>query len=222
MHNFPVVIVDNFFKEPDKVREYALSLEYKKDEDSRFPGARTDCISSIAPELYIETLKKFFSIYYDFNYEEVNWNASVQFQKTNRKFDSGWIHSDADGTNRRSVSGIVYLNPKAPLNSGTSIYKLKDNVLIPSINADAKITHYKNDGEIEELKQLKEDEKQQFDETIRINNIYNRLVSFEAGQYHAAQDYFGEDSEERLIMIFFVSRVGATLRPIERSNLHRI
>jgi hypothetical protein len=222
LHNFPVVVVDNFFKDPDKIRKFALSLEYKKDEISNYPGLRTDCLSKIAPQVYNEILKKFFSIYYDFNNEALTWMVSVQFQKTDNNFDTGWIHFDNDGNTANKVSGIVYLSPDAPLNSGTSIYKLKDNVVMPALNAKAKYTHYQNNGKLEDLVALKELERNQFDETIKVSNVYNRLISFEAGEYHSAQSYFGEDNESRLILVFFVSRFDANLRPLERANINRI
>jgi hypothetical protein len=222
LHNFPVVVVDNFFKEPNKIREFALTLEYKKDEASNYPGLRTDCLSTIAPQVYNEILKKFFSIYYDFNNEALTWKVSVQFQKTDNNFDTGWIHFDNDGDTSNKVSGIVFLSPNAPLNSGTSIYKLKDNVVMPMINGKAKHTHYQNNGKLEDLVALKELEKSQFDETIKVSNVYNRLISFEAGEYHSAQNYFGEDNESRLILVFFVSKFDANLRPLERANINRI
>jgi hypothetical protein len=222
MNNFPVVVVDKFFKDPDKIRKFALSLEYKKDETSNYPGLRTDCLSIIAPQIYNEILKKFFSIYYDFNNEVLTWTVCTQFQKTDNNFDSGWIHIDNEQESAIKVSGIVYLSPDAPLNSGTSIYKLKDNVVIPTFDAKAKYTHYQNNGKLKDLVALKEFEKSKFDETIKVSNVYNRLVSFEAGEYHSAQNYFGEDNESRLILVFFVSRFDANLRPLERANIHKI
>jgi hypothetical protein len=101
-------------------------------------------------------------------------------------------------------------------------YKTKNNVLIPSINAKAKHSHYYSNGNSEELKNLKEQEKEQFDETINVSNVYNRLISFEAGEYHAAQNYFGQDDESRLILVFFVSKFDAHSLPLERANLNKI
>jgi len=222
MRNFPVVIVDNFFKNPNKVRNFALHQEFKRDEKSNYPGLRTDCLSVIEPSLHNEFLKKFFSIYYDFQFEEVNWTVEAKFQKTGDNFESGWIHHDGDSYSNNKVAGIIYLTPNAPLQSGTSIYKEKNNVLIPSINAQAKYSHYYSNGNSEELKNLKEQEKEQFDETINVSNVYNRLISFDADEYHAAQNYFGQDNESRLILVFFVSKFNAHSLPLERANLNKI
>ena len=222
MRNFPVVIVDNFFKNPNKVRNFALHQEFKRDEKSNYPGLRTDCLSVIEPSLHNEFLKKFFSIYYDFRFEQLNWIVEAKFQKTGNDFDTGWVHYDGDNYTNNKVAGIIYLSPNAPLQSGTSIYKEKNNVLIPSINAQAKYSHYYSNGNSEELKNLKEQEKEQFDETINVSNIYNRLISFDADEYHAAQNYFGQDNESRLILVFFVLKFNAHSLPLERANLNKI
>jgi hypothetical protein len=222
MRNFPVVIVDKFFKDPDKVRNFALHQEFKRDETSNYPGLRTDRLSLIDHNLHNEFLKKFFSIYYDFKFEEVNWIVSAQFQKTENNFNTGWVHSDNDGNANCKIAGIVYLTPNAPLNSGTSIYKVKNNILIPSLNSEAKHAHYFSNGNSEELKNIKELEREQFEETINVSNVYNRLISFEANEYHAAQNYFGQDNESRLILVFFVTKIDAQLTPLDRANIHKI
>lgn len=222
MRNFPVVVIDNFFKEPDKIRNFALHQEFKRDETSNFPGGRTDCLSVIEPNLHNEFLKKFFSIYYDFTYEKINWFVEAKFQQTSNKIESGWVHVDSEIDFSCKVAGIVYLNPNAPLNSGTSIYKPKNNVLIPVLNPYAKASHYFSNGNSDELKNIKEQEKNQFDETINVSNIYNRLIAFDAQEYHAAQEYFGQDNESRLILVFFVTKLHAHLTPLERANINRI
>ena len=222
MQNFPVVVVDSFFKDPDKVRNFALHQEFKRDKTSNYPGLRTDCLSVIEPSLYNEFLKKFFSIYYDFRFEQLNWIVEARFQKTDNHFDNGWVHYDGDNNSTCKVAGVIYLTPNAPLQSGTSIYKTKNNVLIPSLNTDAKYSHYYSNGNSEELKKIKELEKTQFDETINVGNIYNRLISFEANEYHAAQNYFGQDNESRLILVFFVLKFDAHRTPLDRANLSKI
>ena len=38
---FPILCQDDFFDNPDEIREYALSLDYKSDENGHWPGVRT-------------------------------------------------------------------------------------------------------------------------------------------------------------------------------------
>ena len=43
--NIPLVSFDNFYKDPDKIREYALGLDFKA--QGHFPGLRTDPIHEL-------------------------------------------------------------------------------------------------------------------------------------------------------------------------------
>ena len=38
---YPTMCIDNFFKNPQKVKEFALSLKYIDCDNGRWPGART-------------------------------------------------------------------------------------------------------------------------------------------------------------------------------------
>ena len=44
--NIPLVSFDNFYKDPDKIREYALGLDFKT--QGHFPGLRTDPIHELS------------------------------------------------------------------------------------------------------------------------------------------------------------------------------
>ena len=53
----------------------------------------------------------------------------------------------------------------------------------------------------------------QFEETIRIKNIYNRLVLFNSGTLHAVQTY---GTKERLTIPFFNTNISNKLPPLYR------
>ena len=48
--NFFPSCVDNFFEDPDKIREFALSLNFNEDGD--YPGYRTKELAKIDQNLY--------------------------------------------------------------------------------------------------------------------------------------------------------------------------
>ena len=55
----PASCVDNFWDDPDSIRDYALSLDYKSpDENTYFPGLRTDCLSTVDNNYYESSVKK--------------------------------------------------------------------------------------------------------------------------------------------------------------------
>ena len=51
MSTFPITCLDNFYKDPDKIREFALSCEYKKP-SGNYPGLRTEQIKFIDAEFF--------------------------------------------------------------------------------------------------------------------------------------------------------------------------
>ena len=103
-NKFPTICVDNFYKNPDKVREFALNLKYNSEDNltGYYPGKRTELLHKIEPEFFNKFCTKLFSIYYDF-LSPVEWTVSTSFQLIQPMGDSqqdlkniGWFHADTD------------------------------------------------------------------------------------------------------------------------------
>lgn len=210
MEYFPTTIVDNFYENPDSIREFALSLEYKSSTDGSWPGVRTNELCEIDSNFFDLFCKKLFSLYYDLNYHEISWHVSSCFQlietfskEENNIKNEGWIHSDVDSI----FAGVIYLNPNPKPNWGTSIYKLKSGEINDCLQTQ-RMLNYKNSPNFN----LKAYEKQlrfnndKFIETVKIENVYNRLITYEAKEYHGVPSYYTE-SEPRLTQVFFVKEI---------------
>ena len=121
-----ISIVDNFFKDPDKIVDFASSLKFKQS-DGFYPGQRSEELHIAAPNFFNKTILKILALYFDYNNTEVSYrNANMYFQKIkpfdkNKKsiLNEGLIHQDA----YFNLAGVIYLNKKPDLNAGTSIYK---------------------------------------------------------------------------------------------------
>jgi len=205
---FPAV-VDDFFDNPDLIREFALSLKYKPDEQGRWPGVRSDLLHNIDYELYMSIMLKILSIYSDFAVQNVQWtNASICFHKIkdtgDKETNKGWIHTDDDCT----LAGLCYLNPGiTDINCGTSIYKRK-------LDSKGKLfsRHYYKHlflrGETVDLDAYKNSLKQhndRYDETIRIGNVYNRMITYSAPEHHSLNGI--PEGGERLTMLLFMNGI---------------
>jgi Zn-finger protein len=215
MHLTPVTVLDNFFDDPDKVRRWALQQEYFPDPDGRWPGLRSKQIYELDEPFFQTTCRKFFSQFYDFESDQsIQWKVSMHFQTVHGGYDSGWIHSDEKVS---QITGIIYLSPNSNLNGGTSIYREKTN-LIQHVHRSVKHKEdsYKNNMTIEDAKKYKEEHNAQYEETIRVSNVYNRLVSFDSHLHHAAQDFFGEGGDSRLTLVFFVNKLFVNNTPVSR------
>jgi hypothetical protein len=215
MHTIPMTILDNFLDDPDKIRAWALQQQYFPAEDGRWPGLRSKPIHELDTPFFHLVCRKFFSQFYDVpNMKELSWDVSMNFQMVSKDYDSGWIHSDEEFS---QITGIIYLSPNANLNGGTSIYRNKSNLVQPiHVNTNFKKDSYLKKIPIQEAKKNKEDHNWQYEETIRVSNVYNRLISFDSHMIHAAQDFFGEGEESRLTLVFFVQKLLVNNTPIGR------
>jgi hypothetical protein len=219
--NFPAICVDNFYKNPDKVREFALNLSYDSVENlsGTYPGKRTELLHIIEPEFFNKFCKKLFSIYYDF-LSPIEWKVSTSFQLIypmgNDQHDIknvGWVHADTDTL----FAGIIYLTPEINPNCGTSIFnpiKDIDINLFKSLN-EKKIAFY-SEGDEEEYDKALTMNNSFFNETIRFDNVYNRLVSFDGNCFHKANNFYSEN-QPRLTQTFFVRTLTSNSKlPLER------
>ena len=219
MHIIPLTVLDNFLDDPDKIREWALQQEYLPSKNGNWPGVRSKLIGELNAPFFHLVCRKFFSQFYNLenmqNMEELYWGVEMNFQIIPKSYDSGWIHSDERGSSQ--ITGIIYLSPNANLNGGTSIYRNKSNIVQHiNLNDEFKKDSYLNKISIQEAKKYQEEHNAQFEEMIRVSNVYNRLISFDSHMTHAAQDFFGEGEESRLTLVFFVKKLFANNTPIGR------
>ena len=197
---YPITCVDNFFDNPNEIKNYAESLDYTLSQDGKWPGERSDYLHEINPGFFNWCCKKTLSIYFPQVHEYLEWSATMQFQRINGSdYDhEGWIHKDNDDN---EFTSIVFLSEENKC--GTSFYKPKlDSELI---YLNDKHLGYKNQKT--NLNLLKE-ANSKFEKTITFDSTYNRMISFDGGYAHGA-DNFG--TNERLTLITFFSNIKATL-----------
>lgn len=196
----PTSIIDNFFECPTFIRNYALSLNYSKVEGN-YPGIRSECLSLLNPELFNYISNRIMSIFYDYNMP-IKWNMNIRFQLASERYESGWVHYDHDN----HIAGVIYLNPEAPLNSGTLICKpnTKFNDDLDYSIRDEFYHDKKVDMEL--YRTERENHNNKFDVTLQVNNIYNRATIYNAFDYHRENIFFGDTKESsRLTLIFFAN-----------------
>ena len=226
MINFPAICVDNFFDDPDKIREWGLSLPKEKDPDGRWPGKRSDQLHEVDDAFNQKLVAKIGLAFYGWeSMDKVTWNESdISFQLVeshkHENCNKGLIHMDANSKDEVGIAGLIYLTPNANLNSGTSMYKLKENHNFTKEDGKSilklKEDLYLNDS-VDEKKWDKMIEKNysDFDETIRFNNMYNRLICYDTFSWHSAMST-NAGIEDRLTLVFFIRGIQAPMYPKER------
>lgn len=189
-----VIVIDDFYKNPNKIREYALQLTYQDPENHGAVGYRSEKGRKIlngTKELFEKLLDK--SIPHGNSHGEWNYSTNGCFQWCNAKVPIVY-HADS-----QEYAGIVYLTPDAPPNCGTSFfrhkkYKIRDFTIFNKSDWYNSILNYKEPNL----------DKTQWEIVDSIGNVYNRLVIFNARYIHAVTEYFGEDiNNSRLFQLFF-------------------
>ena len=114
-----LIICDNFYSNPNEVRDFALSQDFNV--DGNYPGHRT---KSFLNQGIADYISKVVGAEVDMNgLGEDSYCGAYQYTTA---ADRTWIH--ADGWN--DWAGVVYLTPDAPASGGTGIYYSADNIWI--------------------------------------------------------------------------------------------
>ena len=198
-----MIVFENFFDNPDEVRQYALSLKYNK-HPGGVPGKRTDNIRDLNSNIFETFQMKLLNILYGSGQFEVNINAF--FQLTPAHYEEGWVHTDNVGLpNEPTVAGVIYLTPNAPLSAGTSIYSGNPYSSAVPINHNIKIDFYQDkEVDMSEYRLERDRNNALYTKTVDVANIYNRLLVYNTTQLHRENMFFGTTNEDsRMTLVFF-------------------
>ena len=239
MKNFPISIYDDFYDDPEEIRKVALEMEFSSQRGVN-PHLRTNCLSTVNPELHYKCVHKFLSIYGDFDIPDVQWHCQCFFQKSWRfssdiddPINQGWIHSD-DGV---YLAGIAYLSHNTPLDTGTSFYRKKDSNKSEPKNMEYDFFQVLGTDEenldqprsniesISRFRNLISDHNDSFTHIAESKNVYNRMIAYDSSIFHAQSNYWmPNDDDYRLIQLFFVDQLISPNHnfPISRCNRYAI
>ena len=181
-------IVDNFYENPDAIREFALGQYYF--DDPGYLGMRT------RKQYLFDGVKE--------RFEQIIGSKIIGKEMWENYGMNGRFQSASSGTSlvyhcdQQMWAGMIYLTPNAPVASGTRLMQHKETKIRHSqepVNGK-NIDHAFNQHSFVDP--------HPYEDVDVAGNVYNRLVIFDAKCIHAAQDYFGWDIESgRLWHMFF-------------------
>ena len=216
---FPSLCVDNFYNNPDVIREFALSLELKATTNVPWPGKRSPSLDVVNPVFFKNFCDKLFCLSFDFKKtSSVKWAVETYFQIAEpdqySTINKGWIHSDY-----KPYAGVIYLTPGIDMDCGTSLFKPKNSFDIP-INLEEKQNMFLNfdKNKTEFYYEKLQENNSLFEETVNFKNIYNRIVAYDGFQYHGVNKFTGHDNRPRLTQVFFIQEVSSDYFPIPASR----
>jgi hypothetical protein len=200
-----LLVIDNFLQDPDSVRKKALGYKYfnNQENDSTFPGKRTDVLATIDTEYNAQIFKKLTTVL--FNLDQSSYSVDIKscFQLVGEEFCGGWVHHDES-----DIAGVLYLNPEAPILGGTKFYRPKKDIQIKSYTEVKKpfvMGKIKKEDAIDSIR----NNNAQYELTDVIGNKYNRLILYPSNWLHCAGEYFGKTHETyRLTQVFFINCIG--------------
>lgn len=178
------MVYDNFYSNPNDVREYALNLPFTI--TGNFPGARTESLEGQNfhnAKVMFETLLN----------KKITWwpaqyNTAFQYTTEDSKT---WIHYDDT-----DWAAVLYLTPDAPLDSGTGIYMHNERKIFALDRKDPN-TDLNGSQDVNEITK--------WTPIIQVANIFNRLIIYRGNYYHrSVRPGFGKNQYDgRLFQTFF-------------------
>ena len=203
IYEYPTIIVDGFFKDPLAVRDLAMGMEYVPSDVGTYSGRRTESLHITHINFFREVCCKILNCY---SIPFSDYSASMHFHITGGEFgNSGWVHTDSNKGQGSLLASIIYLNiDNNSIKNGTSIYKIinlnRDNSAIKEMKKSF-ITALDN-------KELKEKHNQDYTPTVKVSNVFNRMVAYDARSPHAGSGYYGEEKEtSRLTLLTFFQSI---------------
>jgi len=178
-------VVDNFYKDPDAVRHYALNQTYWPGEGG--VGWRT------RKQFFFDGVKERFEDI--MNYKITKWED----YGICGRFQAGFADSKTPlvyHCDPQQWAAMIYLTPNAPFETGTKIVANKKSKIYHSSQSDNVLDYFPQqetfcDGTL-------------FETIDVVGNVYNRLVIFDGQSIHSACGYFGHSiATGRLWQIFF-------------------
>ena len=191
-----LIIVDNFYSNAPDVRKYILTQEFSV--KGNYPGQRTisyatENLKSIIQK-YVEPfagkITKFPIPKSDKSDAAAIYNGAFQYTVSR---DRSWIHTDK----WNNWAGVLFLTPDAPLSAGTAFYRFCDGS-----RSQEDTDLLKNQELVNKFSQ----DLTKWELVDRAANVFNRLILFNAHNFHMSMDYFGDTKETgRLFQVFFFS-----------------
>lgn len=192
------IIIDNFYSDPDVIRQFALEEKYASVAKLNYPGYQSHKVfhsesiqkafeKAIGKEIIVDT-------------DRFTFGGFRLITEETGKMPK--VHADSI-----DWAGLIFLSKDAPLDAGVGIYRHKETGLIgPPTDAEARSLGYEDAAEFErELVYRDQADLSKWEIIFQVEPLYNRLVLFKGRElYHAPIKGFGTTPEDcRITHNFF-------------------
>jgi len=109
-----LVVIDNFLDKPDQVRQSILDIGNKLDWDiGHYSGRRTGVSDENYQKMIVDKIESILPVKIEMDMSTNTYSFQIALED-----DITWVHQDAT-----DWSGVLYLTPNAPIDSGTLFFK---------------------------------------------------------------------------------------------------
>lgn len=189
------LILDNFYDDPDRLRELALSLEFSS-RAKNLPAQRST--RSVIPEEASKAFRSILQLDLGGAENRIPYNGCFQLMRAEDSKRS-YVHADQAAT----WAALVYLSEKTEPRGGTSFFRHKATGLSRLPDSSSL-----KQGELEKLKAMFRADRAKpakWTELDRVGFVYNRFVLYDAQLFHRNGKTWGSSVRNgRLTHNFFI------------------
>lgn len=199
-----LVLVDDFFLDPDRIRSAALKQKYSN-KNPHFPGFRSEKAIR-TPEIRQKVIPLIQNLDDSPRFQKQNFRVRSCFQYMTAKDRKAYIHTDSG----YSWSGIIFLNPDRSNYPGTSFYKHKltglDKLTEDSVeNSFVKTGLFKSPEAVIDQVIADRFKFERWEHLFTAPAKYNRLLLFKTDRFHQIGSRWGSRVENaRLTFNLFI------------------
>jgi len=200
------LVIDNFYDDPDYVREYALKQDWYQPYGKETPWYSTE--KTYKPDFIID---KFFGTI-NTNIDKSHWNTDTEYngrfhvklENTGMGYHDHVVDNNFNSVGKDGWGCIVFLNPLASIEQG--VFTAKPNIVPPE--SKPKLRH-KDSIFLDDYPHVCKGRHcdinhKYYEHDIFVGNVYNRAVAFRGDAWHTGAYGFGNLIENsRMIQTFF-------------------
>lgn len=189
-------IIDNFYVEPDAIRQFAINDDKEETSGGNYAGVMTS--NSFLTQEHLDTFER---IVGEKVWPSTQFTGKFRFTKEGEVGKQD-IHFDP-GDNNCAWAGVVYLTPNAPETDGTVFWKHKRTGLEAIPRTKEGIEPF---GDLKTFLDTEGVDYSLWEKVWSVPYRYNRLVLFRPWLFHSPGPGFGDTLDtSRVIQTFFLS-----------------
>lgn len=191
-------IVDNFYKDPDQIRELAKSWNKEESTNGNYAGIMTH--NAFLTQEHLDILSKLIG---NKVVPSTQFTGKFRFTKQG-EVGSQDIHFDP-GDNQCCFAGVCYLSPNVPDNTEGTVFWRHKRTGLESIPRTQEGLDEHQFGDLKTFLDTEGVDYSKWDRVLTIPYKYNRMVLFRPWLFHSPGAGFGNDLDtSRLVQTFFL------------------